>query len=177
VDGIATTACCSGFNTDIIAVGFETGEIVLLKLKSDNVVETLAKLDNYYNLPSLSMAVIHINLKNILVIGYLNGEIRLHNLSSNYELMLSLGAHLRLITHVSAYNDYFITCGDDCYVNIWKLDKDDKILNKGNFELCDKMPVGACVLERENTGNTQILDLLVSVYDSSNLVLIQNISI
>jgi WD40 repeat protein len=175
-EGVTTTCCCSGLNTDIFAVGFETGEIFLFNFNKDEQVELLTKLDNFNNLPALSMCIINnsSSKKNILVNCYLNGEIRLHDLSSNkYELIVSLGAHLRLITSIDSVKNCFVTCGDDCFVNVWKFDEENNIQNKGNYELKDKMPVGACIIEKP--GNK--IDIFVSVYDSCNLALIQDINI
>lgn len=175
-EGVTSTCCCSGLYTDIFAVGFETGEVFLFNFNKGEQIDLLAKLDNYNNLPALSMCIINdiANKKNVLVNCYLNGEIRLHDLSTNnYDLIVSFGGHLRLITCIDSVKNCFVTCGDDCFVNIWKLDDQNNIENKGNYELKDKMPVGTCIIEKPD----HKIDVYVSVYDSCNLILIENINI
>jgi hypothetical protein len=167
-DGVSSSTVCSGLNTEYICVGYETGEVFIFKMKNDTLVEVAAKLDSLTNLPCFSMTVIEAMHKNILAISYLNGEVKLYDLSSgNFELLSTLGAHLRVINNIISYKNYFITCGDDCFVNIWKVDKDDNISVIGNYELIDKMPVGAAILEGDGK-----VELLVSSFDHPCLALI-----
>ena len=175
-DGVTTTSVCSGRNTELIAVGFETGEVYIFRNKNESQVEVAAKLDNINNLPCLSLAIVE-RENNLLAIGYLNGEVRIHNFSqdknsNNFELKTTIGAHLRMLTQVISYKDCLITCGDDCFVNIWKLDNESNVTIVGNFELTDKMPVGLSILENDDS-----VSLLVSCYDKASLALIKNLNI
>src|SRR5690606_16671575 len=121
---------------------FDTGEVYIFRIKNDNLVEVAAKLDNYNNLPALSMGVIEVDSKNILAIAFLNGEVKLHNFNNDsFELITTIGAHLRIITHLITYKNAFVTCGDDCFINVWKVDNDYNIKIAGNYDLKDKMVV------------------------------------
>jgi WD40 repeat protein len=173
-DGVTTTAITSGLNTDLICVGFETGEVYLLRLKNDNLVEVAAKLDAGNNLPCLVMGVIDNKIKSVLAVGYVNGEVKLYNLSSNsFELLFSISAHIRNINSLTTYNNYLVTSGDDCYVNIWKLNNEDNISITASYELNDKMPVGVAI--SENKDGT--VDLIACCYDNTSLALAEGLKL
>jgi WD40 repeat protein len=171
-DDIACTALCSSIISEHVCVGYETGEVYILKMKSENFIEISVKLDSLTNLPCLSMAILQTD-KTILAIGYLNGEVKLHDLSSGkFDLICSIGAHLRSINNLISYKNYLITCGDDSFVNVWKIDNNFNVVIAYNIELNDKMPVGMALLEKEGK-----LDLLVSCYDCTSIAIIENLNI
>jgi len=170
-DGGTCTAVCSSPGTQHICVGYENGEVFIFKHINEAQTEVVAKLDSLTYLPCLSMAVMESEI-NILACCYLNGEVMLHNLS-DFQLLSSFGAHIRMITNIIAYKDCFITCGDDCFVNIWKIDNQNNLKVIGNYELSDKMPIGVAI-NNENNGK---VDLIVTMFDNTVLGLIENLII
>jgi len=145
-------------------------------------VQVAAKFDNFNNLPYLTMATLETGSKNVLALGCLNGEVRIYNLSAeaNFNLICSFGAHLRMINQIVSYKDYLITCGDDCFVNVWKINTSDDNENKVsivyNYEFSHKMPVGVSVL-KDAENNTNNKNILVSFFDNTKLGLIKNLNI
>jgi hypothetical protein len=92
----------------------------------------------------------------------LNGEIKIYERTgATFALSFTLSAHLRTINSLTSYKNYFITAGDDCYVNIWKLSGDDVKLVE-SIEAADKMPVGV-----EYDVNNKLL--LIAFFDSLSL--------
>ena len=122
----------TGLKTEYISVAFETGEVYIFNIKNDNLVQVAAKFDNFNNLPCLTMATLETGSKNVLALGHLNGEVRIYNLSAeaNFNMICSFGEHLTMINQIVSYKDYLITCGDDCFVNVWKINTSDDNENK-----------------------------------------------
>jgi WD40 repeat protein len=175
---LTPTAISAGLNlnTNYICIGYETGDVLILKLKNDNskaeLIQTIPCLNN---LPCLSMGVIETSDNNFYLLNaYLNGEIRIYktNMSSSpdkFFLISILGAHIRMITALTIYKNYFITAGDDCYVNIWKLDKNENVTLESSHELPDRMPIGVQINHKSES-----FDLLVGCYDNTELIIIHN---
>jgi len=160
-----------GYN--YIACAYETGDILIMILKPDGNMQQIAKLDNLNSLPSLNLAIIQANKTSLLISGYINGEIKIHKLGDKPELVTSLGNHSRAITSLVVYNHYIVTCGDDCYVNIWKINSNLKLLLVTCLEIPNRIPVGLTVLPvSENK-----IHVMVACYDYNCLVLLDNIEL
>lgn len=159
-----TTTALAYYNDDII-LSYETGEIHVIKLKSESSIEIKTKLDNPSNLPCLTLTIINKPVPR-LAAGYANGEIRIYDLST-YKLAFTIAAHLRIITSLTSYDKYLISCGDDCYVNVWKCE--DSIDIHRNIEIPDRMHVGLQVYE--NKGKAE---LFITSYDSGFFTYIED---
>jgi WD40 repeat protein len=155
-NGISTSLA---YYNDYIFISFETGEIHVIRLRSESSIEIAAKLDNPIGLPCICLTVIN-KPQPMLAGGYANGEIRVYNINSDFNIYLSIAAHLRLITSLTSYDNYLISCGDDCYVNIWKCNENIEIHK--NIELPDRMHVGVEVYSNNNKP-----ELFITSYDSS----------
>jgi WD40 repeat protein len=177
-DGVTITSLVCSLKSDLICVAFESGEIFLFLIKNDNLVEVQAKLDSLLNLPCLKLSVLESDGCSLLLAGYLNGEIKIWNISQEqkplYQLTHSIAAHKRLLTDITCYKNYFLSSGDDCFVNLWKY-YEGEILIVGNFELPDKMPVGVGFEIKDKRNN--FVDIIACCYDFTSMVLIDNVSI
>lgn len=172
------TAITSGLNMNYICIGYENGEVLILKLKGDASKEELVyKISCPYNLPCLALGVIENLDGNFYVLGsFLNGEVRIYKTNSSlspdkFYLFSTLGAHIRMINSLITYKNYFITAGDDCYVNVWRLDKNENIFLESSHEIRDKMPVGLVLNHK-----TDVTDLIVACYDNTQLVKIEGLA-
>jgi WD40 repeat protein len=178
MEGLTPTAMASGINFTSISIGYETGEVIALKLSNDGLTaDVIDKIPSPANLPCLAMGVMDSGITNgdgcYLINCFLNGEVRIYkNLktSSTDKLVLLsiLGAHLRLITSLAIHKNYFITAGDDCFVNIWKLDQEENISLESSHELKDKMPVGVAFNIK-----TDSTDVIACCYDNTYLAVIK----
>jgi WD40 repeat protein len=181
--GLCPTAITSGLNTsNYIFVGFETGEASILKLKSDGASsEVVFTIPSPANLPCLGMGIIETPTDDnfYLINSYLNGEVRIYKKaelslqsksapSESFALVSKLGAHIRMINCMLTYKNYFITAGDDCFINIWNFNKDEKISLHSSYELKDKLPVGIALNIKENG-----IELISCTYDNTYLALIR----
>lgn len=179
VDGLTPTAMTSGLSCNSISIGYETGEVIVLKLESNGVTaEVIDKIASPANLPCLEIGVIEPknSVSMYLINCFLNGEVRIYKntkLSSSDKLVLVsvLGAHIRLITSLAIYKNYFITAGDDCFVNIWKLDDEENISLQSSHELKDRMPVGVAF-----NVNTDATDVIACCYDNTYLAVIKGLT-
>eukprot|EP00340_Litonotus_pictus_P008342 CAMPEP_0170520708 /NCGR_PEP_ID=MMETSP0209-20121228/6028_1 /TAXON_ID=665100 ORGANISM="Litonotus pictus, Strain P1" /NCGR_SAMPLE_ID=MMETSP0209 /ASSEMBLY_ACC=CAM_ASM_000301 /LENGTH=161 /DNA_ID=CAMNT_0010807187 /DNA_START=530 /DNA_END=1015 /DNA_ORIENTATION=- len=126
-------------NTGVLVTGFENGQIIVLDGDSEKTVSELQQIDNEYNLPVVSM--ISISSKDAFVAGYLNGEIRVFSYTA-LQLMYIYQAHLKSITSLFAYENYFVSTGDDAFVNVYKIDN-NKFDIVRNIGVPNKNPVGA----------------------------------
>ena len=160
-------------NLDIIVCSFETGEIYILKLKGDSA-EIIAKFDNILNLPVISLGILS-SPKSLLVAGYANGEIKVYTLEKTFDLVISIGSHLRMINAVDVLSNLgvFVTVGDDCYVNIFKIENDLTLSLQGNFDLVHKTPIGVSLFNNKDNN----VDCLVTTYDNPHLIYFENIII
>ena len=72
--------------------------------------------------------------------------------------------------NVLSNTSIFAVAGDDCFVNIFKVENDMSLRLMGNFDLQNKLPVGV-VLVNEKERN---VDCLVTTYDNPHLVYLEN---
>jgi WD40 repeat protein len=159
------TSTALSYYNDTILISYETGEIHAIKLKSESSIEISAKLDNPNNLPCLTLSIIN-KPKPRVAAGYANGEIRIYNIDI-FELEFTIAAHLRMITSLTSYDKYLISCGDDCFVNVWKCD--DNIDIHKSIEIPDRMHIGVQVYQ---TGEKA--ELFITSYDSGFFTYIEN---
>jgi WD40 repeat protein len=160
------TTTALAYYSDNIFISYETGEIHGIKLKNESSIEIIVKLDNPLGLPCLTLAVID-KPKPRLAGGYANGEIKVYNIGDNYDLCFSISAHLRMITSLTSFDKYLVSCGDDCYVNVWKIEENIEIHK--NIEIPDKMHIGVQVFP--NNGKAE---LFITSYDSSSFSFIED---
>jgi hypothetical protein len=169
-EGLAITSMTS--KNEITCVAYENGEIHLLQIKGDAMAGDPIKIINNLKLPCLSMAVISYPRKgspdtNILVSSFLNGEVKLFDIS-NGNLLSSLASHVRMINTLQIYREYFITLADDCQCNIFKISSEEgDIQLAGSVEIPDRMPVGLVVVPKQLD-----FDMIVANYDSTELIYI-----
>lgn len=157
-------------NLDVIACSYEDGDIHLLKFKGIETVELIAKFTNDLNLPAISLGILSAP-KPLLLAGYANGEVKAYSLVKNYELIFTLGSHLRMINAICVLDksSIFATAGDDCFVNIFKVENDLSISLLNNFDTQHKTPVGITLInDKEN-----IVDCAVATYDNPQLIYIE----
>jgi len=178
--GITATDIICDYKTGIISCAFETGEIYILKIKDDNNVDNLIKFDSIDNLPCLSLANLYVKKYNYLAAAFLNGEIKLYlnkyssrSSEKGFDLIYSIFSNLRMINSLSSYNNYLVSCSDDCFINIWKINENNEILIIGNYEISDKMPLAAELTENSNSK----INLIATCFDSPSLTLIENLDL
>jgi hypothetical protein len=156
-------------NNDIIACAYETGEIHILKFKGEGV-ELKAKFDNTFNLPALSLGILS-SPKLLLLAGYANGEVKIFSLEKNYDLVGSLGSHLRMINAlcVLGKSNVFATAGDDCFVNIFRVENDLSMSMIGNYDIQHKPAVGVALVNDKD----RYVDCIVTTYDNPHLIYLE----
>lgn len=164
-DEIAVTSLSYEYVTNYICAGFENGEIIILKIKDDNLVELIAKYNGNSSLfPCLALTTLS-TPRSICVAGFTNGEIKLFDLVTHEEIA-SIGAHLRIVNSLTSVMNLFVSSGDDCYVNVWKINEDNKIELIRNVEIKDQMPIGSEIIFNSDGK----IDLLSVCYDFPHLV-------
>ncbi len=159
-------------SSHVLACAYETGDVFIMNLKNDGNIEVLSKLDNPYGLPCLCVRSV-ISPKPLLITGNISGEVRIFNLKDNYDLVCSIGAHTRLITSMSTYNNYIITCAEDEYVNVWKINTDGKVTNSANLEIPNRIPTGLTIVPV----NENKINVVVACYDYQCLIYLDNINL
>lgn len=177
--GITATDITCDYKTNIIACSFETGEIYILKIQDENNVDNIIKFDSIDNLPCLSLTNLYSKKNNYLAGGFLNGEIKIYlnkyfsGIEKGFDFIISIYSNLRMINSLCSYNNYFASCGDDCFINIWKINDNNEVSIIGNYEISDKMPLAAEFVSNEN-GN---VDLIATCFDTPSLTHIENLNL
>lgn len=179
VEGLTPTAMTSGISSNSVSIGYETGEVIVLRVASNGVsAEVIDTIPSPGNLPCLEMGVIEPTKSGsmYLINCFLNGEVRIYKnakpaASDKLTLVSILGAHIRIITSLAIYKNYFMTAGEDCFVNIWKLDEDENISLQSSHELKDRIPVGV-VLNVKSDGT----DVIACCYDQTYLAVIKGLT-
>lgn len=177
-NGVTATDLTCDYKTSIFSCAFETGEIFILRIKDENMVENIIKFDNLDNLPCLSLANLYTDKNNFLGAGYLNGEIRIYlnrffNMEKGFDFVYSIFSSLRMINSICCYKNYLASCSDDCFINIWKINDYQEIFNVGNYEISDKMPLAAEFVCNVNGR----VDLIATCFDSPFLTMIENLNL
>ena len=169
-EGISITSLAA--SNENVALGYENGEIHIIKIKGDSLVGNPIKVLNNLKLPCISMSVLNYNRESstptkFLIAAFLNGEVKLLNIL-NGDLLSSLSCHLRMINSLQTFGEYFITLGDDCYCNIFRvISQQGDVKVEGNIEIPDRMPVGVVVLPKQ-----EYFDLVISFYDSTEIAFV-----
>lgn len=162
----------SDVNLNIICCSYENGEIYLFKLaQSNDSVDIIAKFRHNLNLPAISLGILS-SPKHLLLAGYANGEVKAYSLCANYELVFTIGSHVRMINALCVLDksNVFATAGDDCFVNIFKIGNDMSITLLNNIDIQNKIPVGiALIKDKEHE-----VDCVVTSYDNPHLIYIEN---
>ncbi len=181
--GITATDIICDYKTGIFSCAFETGEIYVLKIKDENIVENLIKFDNIDNLPCLSLSNLYTKKYNYLAAAYLNGEIRVYlnkysamnkgNNEKGFDFVYSIFSNLRMINSLCSYNNYLASCSDDCFINIWRINDNGEINIIGNYEISDKMPLAA---EFSLNSNGK-MNLIATCFDTPSLTLIEGLNL
>jgi WD40 repeat protein len=170
------------YKTGIIACAFENGDIFIFKIiiNDEKNVNIIAKFINIDNLPCLSLANLYNknSSSSFFAGGFLNGEIKLFrkniiNGENKYDYYSNISSHLRMINSLSSYKNYLVSCGDDCYINIWKVDEKDEFSIHSNIEVIDKMPVGVEFVYNEKNK----ISLIGTCFDNPSLMIIENLNI
>ena len=109
------------------------------------------------------------------MVAFANGSVKLFN-SETGSIMAEIGAHSRQISGMVCHPTkcVFVTCGDDTFLNIWKVVSSSK---KGEIEIevvsssrvPDFMLTGVCF------GKADLSSVICSVYDYKQLLVWDNI--
>lgn len=162
---LTVTALTTNYHTGIVVSAYDNGQIIILE-QSDKEVTEIQTFDNEYNLPVLSLISLdNINI-NVFVAGYLNGEIRIFSYN-NLHLMYIYQAHLKSITSLSVFDNYFVSTSEDCYVNVYKMEKDKFEVVKNIF-LENKIPVGGIITKIKGKNSLIVCNFdnpVLAVYD------------
>ena len=159
-------------STSNIICAYENGDIYVMILKNDGNINIVQKLENPNTLQSLSLSTISMPIP-LLVCSYINGEIKLFKLSEGYGLICSIGSSIRQISCIVTYMNYVIVCGEDGFINIWKVNNDLKINLVTSIEIPNRIPVGAVVIPSSENK----ISIVVSCYDYNSLVYLDNINL
>nr|CCA21213.1 dynein light chain 2B putative [Albugo laibachii Nc14] len=125
IELLRTVAChehavCSAESTlsgSLLATSDESGTVILYDPSNDFEILHRIKGDGY------SVTALRFLNDNWLVCGLLNGLIHLHK-TSDAKLYARLVAHARALTAMDAFDSYFVTVGEDTFMNVWKLNDD-----------------------------------------------------
>ena len=170
------------YKSGVIACAFENGDIFIFKIIKieDKNINIIAKFINIDNLPCLSLANLYNknSTSSFFAGGFLNGEIKLfrRNISKGeikYDLYTTINSHLRMINSLTSYKNYLVSCGDDCFINIWKLDEKDEFSINSNIEITDKMPVGVEFIYNDD----KKISLIGTCFDNPAIMIIENLNI
>lgn len=167
--GFSVTSLAAN-NKGNICVGFETGKIFILENPSNTsnneCCKVLSKFDDINNLPVTTLVTIEFDKVSYFIGSFVNGQVKIYvnNNDNNFssDLIFTLSAHLRNINSLISYKNYFITAGDDCFINIWKLNNEKEISLIESIETTDKMPIGL-----EYDINNKLL--LIAFFDTLSL--------
>lgn len=132
-----TITCLTITTTGISACGFENGSILLFDGYSNKNFSELQLFEHEYNLPVTCIS----NNNKYIFAGYSNGEIRSYSLES-LSLYFILQSHIKCVTSISVYKQYLVTTGEDGFVNVYEINKEEILEIKNNIELDNKVPVG-----------------------------------
>lgn len=137
--------CISLTQSGISACGFENGNVLLFDGNTVKEFSEIQTFENEYNLPVTCLS----NNKSYIFAGYSNGEIRCFSLES-VTLYFILQSHMKCVTSISTYKEnYFVTAGEDGFVNVFEIDKEKRLKKIRNLELDNKVPVGLAFSENK----------------------------
>lgn len=176
--GLTSTDIICDYKSGIISCAFENGDLFIFSIKDERNINSIAKFVNIDNLPCLSLANLYSRNSSFFAAAYLNGEVKLYrkNLQNNeikYDYYISLSSNLRMINSINSHKNYLVTCGDDCFINIFKMDEKDEIALASNMEISDKMPVGSEFMYNEDNK----LIMIGTCFDNPSIMVIENLNV